>query len=72
MNWFWYTDIGSHQYILFQRYVPALQNIFYNYRLNTQVNEGWVNDMNTLSLKAPITTAADDKFCDTFPNFRQK
>ena len=26
----------------------------------------------TLTLKAPITTAADDKFCDIFPNFRQK
>ena len=25
-----------------------------------------------LTLKAPITTAADDKFCDIFPNFRQK
>ena len=24
-----------------------------------------------LILKAPITTAADDKFCDIFPNFRQ-
>ena len=22
-----------------------------------------------LTLKAPITTAADDKFCDNFPNF---
>ena len=26
----------------------------------------------TLTLKAPITTAADDKFCATFPNFLQK
>ena len=25
-----------------------------------------------LTLKAPITTAADYKFCDIFPNFRQK
>ena len=25
-----------------------------------------------LNLKAPITSAADGKFCDTFPNFRQK
>ena len=25
-----------------------------------------------LTLKEPITTAADDKFCDVFPNFRQK
>ena len=25
-----------------------------------------------LTLKVPITTAADDKFCDIFPNFRKK
>ena len=25
-----------------------------------------------LSLKAPITTAADDKFCNIFPNFLKK
>ena len=25
-----------------------------------------------LNLKAQITTAADNKFCDIFPNFRQK
>ena len=25
-----------------------------------------------LTLKAPIMTAADDKFCNTFPNFQQK
>ena len=25
-----------------------------------------------LTLKAPITTAADNKFCDIFPSFRQK
>ena len=26
----------------------------------------------TLTLKAPITTAVGDKFCDIFPSFRQK
>ena len=25
-----------------------------------------------LNLKASITTAADDKFCEIFPNFRKK
>ena len=25
-----------------------------------------------LTLKATITTAADDKFCDIFPNFHKK
>ena len=28
--------------------------------------------MHLLTLKAPITTAADDKFCVIFPNFRKK
>ena len=27
---------------------------------------------NVLTLKAPITTAADAKFCDIFPSFRKK
>ena len=27
--------------------------------------------MNLLTLNTPITTAADDKICDIFPNFRQ-
>ena len=30
----------------------------------------WQNKQ--LTLKAPITTAADDKFCNIFPNFRKK
>ena len=25
-----------------------------------------------LTLKTPVTTAADDKFCNIFPHFRQK
>ena len=29
------------------------------------------NVQTTLTLKGPIKTAADDKFCDIFPNFRQ-
>ena len=27
--------------------------------------------LHMLTLLAPITTAADEKFCDIFPNFRQ-
>ena len=30
------------------------------------------NQCKYLTLKAPITTAADDKFCDIFPNFQKK
>ena len=31
----------------------------------------WLSSQNILILKAPITTAADDKFCDIFPNFQK-
>ena len=42
-----------------------------------QETEEKINSMpplgeNMLTLKAPITTAADNKFCNIFPNFRQK
>ena len=30
------------------------------------------NKLNKLTLKAPITTTADDTVCDIFPNFQQK
>ena len=30
------------------------------------------DDLKNLTLKAPITTAADDKFCEIFPNFQKK
>ena len=31
-----------------------------------------IQQAKVLTLKAPITTAADDKFCKIFPNFRKK
>ena len=31
-----------------------------------------MHHMKRLALKAPITTAADNKFCDIFPDFRKK
>ena len=37
------------------------------------VMELYKGDINSaLTLKAPITTAADDKFCDIFRSFQQK
>ena len=40
---------------------------------NVLVSTPWVMLLlSALTLKAPVTTAADDKFCDTFPNFRKK
>ena len=30
------------------------------------------NMFSLLTLKGPITTAADDKFCDIFPSFKKK
>ena len=35
------------------------------------MGDGYLN-INPYWLKVPITTAADDKFWDIFPNFRQK
>ena len=43
----------------------------YNCRLSGVNTSGQLIDKE-FTLKAPITTAADDKFCDIFPNFRQK
>ena len=42
-----------------------VHNYLSSHELKTQVSS-------YLTLKAPITTSADDKFCATFPNFRQK
>ena len=39
------------------------QNILTGQGLNIEIN---------LTLKAPITPAADNKFCDIFPNFQKK
>ena len=43
----------------------TMLNIQYTTSVSSQSDE-------TLTLKAPITTAADDKFCDIFPNFQKK
>ena len=40
--------------------------------LFTKVPVYWYPVYKRLTLKAPITTAADDNFCDIFPSFRQK
>ena len=40
------------------------------YRSHEKLPSG--NNFYLLTLKAPITTAADDKFFDIFPNFRKK
>ena len=34
--------------------------------------KNWLFARKELTLKAPIMTAADDNFCDTFPNFGKK
>ena len=44
----------------------------YTYDLvSTQVSIIW-SVLKELTLKAPITTAADDKFRNNFPNFQKK
>ena len=46
---------------------PAFQLFIFQVMENIQVGVYKV-----LTLKVPITTAAHDKFCDIFPNFRMK
>ena len=40
----------------------------------TRISEEFYEQVgaNLLTLKAPVTTAAEDKFCDIFLNFRKK
>ena len=44
----------------------------YTWYLSAWSTEPHIDKSHDLTLKAPITTAADDKFCDIFPNFRKK
>ena len=47
---------------LFLHLYKRLNSSFWAYAINNKI----------LSLKAPITTATDGKFCNIFPDFRQK
>ena len=42
------------------------------YLLSNCTSKTYELEVHTFTLKAPITTAADDKFCDIFPNFRKE
>ena len=48
-----------------QKYVWSLGKL-------TAISAVRINKFLDLTLKVPITTAADDKFCDILPNGRQK
>ena len=53
--------------------IHYLNRIFaLNKLINALPNWSKIKVDKTLTLKAPITTAADDTFCRIFPNFRQK
>ena len=42
------------------------------HEISSKLANGLKRDIDTsLTLKGPIKTAADDKFCDIFPSFRQ-
>ena len=44
-----------------------------DFKKKTADDKAWkISQEAELALKAPIKTAADYKFCDIFPNFRQK
>ena len=58
--------------VLLGKNAPLLTHVHYvAHHLSCACSDA-ANDIQFLTLKAPITTAADDKFCDIFPSFRQK
>ena len=46
--------------------------ICYMYMLTSRAYFHIQTNIDILTLKVPIMTAIDDKFCDIFPNFRKK
>ena len=61
-----YENLDSFSYISFDIF-KELSDVIYSVHLIFQMLQ-----VANLTLKAPIMTAADNKFCDIFPNFRQK
>ena len=55
-------------WIQIRPYVIWVQTVHIGYQQTTKPQLAGTE----LTLKAPITTAADDKFCDMFTKFRQK
>ena len=55
----------------FQKNVVSLY-LKTDFALSNSAYPGIICKSSLLSLKAPITTAADDKFCDIFPQFSKK
>ena len=49
-----------------------LENLKYKEMVPLGTPRTYILPQDALTLKAPITTAADDKFSDIFPNFRKK
>ena len=47
-------------------------NYNYNSLLHTKLQFLELAQLSVLTLKAPITTAAENKFCDIIPNFQKK
>ena len=59
------TGIGNYQFYILS--VPVRKEALFG---QYSIPLTWLCLL--LALKVPITTAADGKFCDIFPNFRQK
>ena len=58
-------------YLIFLEDFDEKVNFKKNQQTATKIMKN-VPSMQKITLKAPITTAADDKYCDFFPNFRKK
>ena len=55
----------SRGFLAFVLWLGGVHDQSWNYQVSMVFKNG-------LTLKGPIMTAADDKFCDIFPNFLQK
>ena len=63
------ADDSDDSYEISSLTYSKLKHLFFFFKISSVANYGIGR---TLTLKAPITTVADDKFCDIFPNFEQK
>ena len=64
----WFTDFSQIGF----RFQVHLNTAYFGNLLESTNYKTHVKAGNKLTLKAPITTAADDKFCNIFSNLQKK
>ena len=67
-----YIFLWFYEIVKILLYMPLSIKISFLFNLWHGNTMKWLWIISVLTLKAPITTAADDKFCDIFHNFQKK